>query len=65
MLDTLKAPAVSEKHIKKFLNKPATEWKSEITRGQSANIDAATANNRVNFAELEALFAELAPNCDK
>ena len=65
MLDTLKAPAVSENHINKFLGRPSTEWKSEIARGQSANIDAATANNRVEFAELEKLFEEQAPNCDK
>ena len=65
MLDTLKAPAVSENHINKFLGRPSTEWKAEITRGQSANIDVATANNRVQFAELEKLFEEQAPRCDK
>jgi len=64
VLDTLKPSAVSDKHIKNTLAKPPTEWKSEIMRGQSANIDAATANNRVPYHELEGLFAELAAGCD-
>ena len=52
VLDTLKTSLVSETHIKKSLSKPPTEWKSEILRGQSANIDSATANNRIKYAEL-------------
>lgn len=47
VLDTLKAPGVSENHINTFLSTPATEWKSEINRNQSANIDPSTANNRI------------------
>ena len=52
VLDTLKGIAVSEIHIAKFLARPSTEWKSEISRAQCSNIDAATASNRTNYSAL-------------
>jgi hypothetical protein len=63
VLDTLKAPGISDTHIKTLLSTPAVEWKSGINRNQSANIDPTTANDRVKYNELEVLYDEYAPDC--
>jgi hypothetical protein len=49
VLDTLKAPGVADIDIKKYLKSPATEWKDEILRNQSSNIDPTAATNRAKF----------------
>jgi hypothetical protein len=64
VLDTLKAPGISERHIQALLSTPAIEWKPEINRNQSANIDPTTANDRVKYNQLEVLYYEYAPNCN-
>jgi hypothetical protein len=59
VLDTLKEPGVSDSNIKAFLSRPALEWSNEVFRNQSANIDPAAAESKLDISKLKAMFSEM------
>jgi hypothetical protein len=63
VLGTLKAPGTSDDQIWKFLSTPSIEWKKEVTRNQSANIDPTTATKRITWDQAVELYKEMAPGC--
>jgi hypothetical protein len=65
VLDTLKVPGTSDTHIKKFLSTPATNWRGEIAKNQSANIDPTTVNSRITWEQAHDLFDEFCPKGDR
>jgi len=52
VLDTLRGPGVADSDIKTFLSNPSTNWKTEISRNQSAGVDPTAASHRADLPGL-------------